>query len=75
LELRLEAMRSAPPNFLDFQARNGVRTPRELLDHMTHVGQLAILRRLAESPIPRESFLETGTKADNTSSKQPLQNE
>jgi hypothetical protein len=37
------------------------RTEEQLLqgplaDAMTHIGQLAILRRLASSPIPKESF-------------------
>ena len=27
-----------------------------LADAMTHIGQLALLRRLASSPIPKESF-------------------
>lgn len=130
-----KAVRDAPPHYLDFQAGQGVRTPGELLDHMTqlmslaerrltgsmpsldeldpverfhqalgklsltlsdvvpetdvsrrllqgpladamtHVGQLAMLRRLAESPIARESFYEADIEADNTSSKQALKDD
>jgi len=127
-----KAMRDAPADFLDFEAGNGVRTPRALLDHMsrlmtyaasritggairlasedpleqfheglnlvgaalqsadlepdtsrrllqgpladamTHVGQLAMLRRLAESPVAKESFYEADIRADNTGPDQPL---
>ena len=130
-----KAMRSAPSDFLDFPAGNGVRTPRELLDHMaglmdytassltetqpsvevedpvtrfheglrhvsdalrdadldpdtarrllqgpladamTHVGQLAMLRRLAVSPIARESFYEADITRDNTGPDQPIPGE
>lgn len=130
-----KAVRDAPPGYLNFQAGHGVRSPKDILHHMTqlmaysatrltgdsepidvadpverfhqaldhmstvlqetesdrdtllrllqgpladamtHVGQLAMLRRLAESPVPRESFFEADIKADNTSSKQPLQSE
>lgn len=127
-----KAMHDAPPGYLDFQAGHGVRSPGELLDHMTrlmsfaekrltgivrqfdehdpverfheslgrlsnilkevrtdtdtvrrllqgpladamtHVGQLAMLRRMAESPIARESFYEANIRAENTSTSQPL---
>ena len=127
-----KAVRDAPPNYFDFHAGNGVRSPKDILHHMTqlmtysvtrltggcepinvadpvecfhqalgqlsivlheteadrdtsrrllqgpladamtHVGQLAMLRRLAESPIPRESFFEANITAENTSSTQPL---
>ncbi len=130
-----KAVRDAPPSYFDFQAGNGVRSPKDILHHMTqlmaysatrltgdsepsdaddpverfhealrrlstvlqntesdkdtlqrllqgpladamtHVGQLAMLRRLAESPIPRESFFEADINADNTSSNQPLQHD
>jgi hypothetical protein len=128
-----KALRGAPPEFLDFQAGQGVRTPRELLDHMsslmtftasrftggdigletddpverfheglgvvsaalkqvalepdtahrllqgpladamTHVGQLAMLRRLATSPVPGESFFEADISPENTGPRQPVQ--
>jgi tRNA U55 pseudouridine synthase TruB len=130
-----KAVREAPSGYLDFQAGHGVRSPREVLDHMTqlmafaakrvtgsaqdvdkqdpverfhealgqlstvlqhvemssdtvlrllqgpladamtHVGQLAMLRRMAESPIVRESFYEANIKADNTSASQPLEDD
>lgn len=130
-----KAVRDAPSGYLDFQAGHGVRSPREVLDHMTqlmsfaaqrltgsaqplgdqdpvesfhealgrlsnvlqqvdtdsdtmlrllqgpladamtHVGQLAMLRRMAESPIVRESFYEADIRADNTSASQPLEDD
>ena len=130
-----KAVRDAPSGYLDFQAGHGVRSPREVLDHMTqlmafaakqltgsaqqlneqdpverfhealgqlstvlqhvemnsdtmlrllqgpladamtHVGQLAMLRRMAESPIVRESFYEANIRADNTSASQPLEDD
>jgi hypothetical protein len=130
-----KALRSAPSEFLDFPAGNGVRTPRELLEHMTglmvyaassltetrrsfeeedpvarfheglghvsdalrdaeldsdtarrllqgpladamtHVGQLAMLRRLAESPIAKESFYEADITAENTGPEQSIPGE
>ena len=130
-----KAVRDAPSGYLDFQAGHGVRSPREVLDHMTqlmafaaqrltgstqpldeqhpiecfhealgrlsnvlqqvdtdsdtmlrllqgpladamtHVGQLAMLRRMAESPIARESFYEADIRADNTSASQPLEDD
>jgi hypothetical protein len=128
-----KAVRDAPPGYLDFHAGHGVRSPREVLDHMTelmafaarrltgsdhqleghdpvecfhealgrlstvleriepdsdtmrrllqgpladamtHVGQLAMLRRMADSPIAGESFYEADIRADNTSASQPLE--
>lgn len=41
-------------------------------DAMTHVGQLAMLRRLAGSPIPPESFYEAKIETENTGLDQPL---
>ena len=127
-----KATRDAPPKYFDFQAGNDVRSPTDILHHMTqlmtyavtrltggcepidvadpverfhqalgqlstvlheteadrdtlrrllqgpladamtHVGQLAMLRRLAESLIRRESFFEADITADNTSTTQPL---
>jgi hypothetical protein len=42
-----------------------------LSDAMTHAGQLAMLRRLAGSPIPPENFLRANVSADNVSADQP----
>jgi hypothetical protein len=40
-------------------------------DAMTHAGQLAMLRRLAGSPIPPENFIMAAIRDDNLSSDQP----
>ena len=44
-----------------------------LLDAFTHVGQLAMLRRMAGSPIPGESFWMADVKAGQIGPDQPLQ--
>jgi hypothetical protein len=41
-------------------------------DAMTHVGQLAILRRLAGDPVPPENFVFAAISGDNLHSDQPL---
>src|SRR5215472_16332392 len=41
-------------------------------DAMTHAGQLALLRRLAGSPVPPENFIFAEVRATNLSSDQPL---
>jgi hypothetical protein len=41
-------------------------------DAMTHAGQLAILRRLAGSPVPPENFIFAEIKVTNLSPDQPL---
>jgi hypothetical protein len=60
--------------------RNGTRlrsaSEEQLLqgpfaDAMTHAGQLALLRRLAGSPIPPENFIEADISADNLGPDQP----
>jgi hypothetical protein len=43
-----------------------------LSDAMTHVGQLAMLRRLAGSPVPPENFVYATIRADNLGTDQPL---
>ena len=43
-----------------------------LADAMTHVGQLAMLRRLAGAPIPPENFVRAAIDARNVSADQPL---
>ncbi len=52
-------------------------TPEQLLqgpfsDAMTHAGQLAMLRRLAGSPVPPENFVYADVRTDNLSPNQPL---
>ena len=132
-----KALRGSPPDFAEFQAGAGVRTPRELVRHMTsvlgyarsffvggifrpepletlaaeverfhgvladlaghlaqgtplreltleqllqgpladamtHAGQLAMLRRLAGSPVPSENFLFAEVSPDALGVRQPL---
>jgi hypothetical protein len=43
-----------------------------LSDAMTHAGQLAMLRRLAGSPVASENFIFADIRADNVSAAQPL---
>jgi hypothetical protein len=43
-----------------------------LADAMTHAGQLALLRRLAGSPVPSEDFIEAAIDSSNVSERQPL---
>jgi len=40
-------------------------------DTMTHVGQLAMLRRLADSPVPPENFIYADIRADRLHVEQP----
>jgi hypothetical protein len=42
-----------------------------LADAMTHVGQLAMLRRLAGSPVPPENFIVAAIESDHLGSEQP----
>jgi hypothetical protein len=42
-----------------------------LADAMTHAGQLALLRRLAGSPVPSEDFIEATIDTSNVSEQQP----
>jgi len=41
-------------------------------DVMTHVGQLALLRRLADAPVPPENFIHADIRADRLGPDQPL---
>ena len=43
-----------------------------LADTMTHVGQLAMLRRLAGMPVPSENFIFAAVHANNVGPAQPL---
>jgi hypothetical protein len=52
-------------------------TPEKMLqgpfsDAMTHAGQLAMLRRLAGSPIPPENFIYADVQPDNLGTEQPF---
>lgn len=40
-------------------------------DTMTHVGQLAMLRRLADSPVPPENFVYADIRAERLDANQP----
>jgi hypothetical protein len=42
-----------------------------LADAMTHVGQLAMLRRMVGSPVPSENFIQADVRAENLSPAQP----
>jgi hypothetical protein len=42
-----------------------------LADTMTHAGQLALLRRLAGSPVPPENFVRAAIDANNLGADQP----
>lgn len=42
-----------------------------LADAMTHVGQLAMLRRLAESPVAPENFIDADVRAERLGPDQP----
>ena len=42
-----------------------------LSDAMTHAGQLAMLRRLAGSPVPPENFVFADIREDNVGPNQP----
>ena len=45
-----------------------------LADAMTHVGQLALLRRLHGAPVPSENFIFATISENNVSSQQALPN-
>jgi hypothetical protein len=58
------------------EAPTGITTEQLLQgpfsDVMTHVGQLAILRRLAESPVQSENFIYADIKSERLGKEQPL---
>lgn len=56
-------------SFGETSARRLLQGP--LADAMTHAGQLAILRRLAGSPIPPENFIEADIDSANVGPDQP----
>jgi hypothetical protein len=57
---------SLPASISDEQFLQG-----PLADVMTHVGQLALLRRLAGAPVPPENFIFADIRASNVSAAQP----
>jgi hypothetical protein len=62
---------------LESGERPGTLTYAQLLqgplaDLMTHVGQLALLRRLSGSPVPPENFIHADVSADRLGRSQPL---
>lgn len=57
---------------LDAQIRDEQFLHGPLADAMTHAGQLAMLRRLAGSPVPSENFIQAGIDAANVGEDQPL---
>jgi hypothetical protein len=42
-----------------------------LADALTHVGQIALLRRLAGSPVPPQNFMKADIRPDNLGPDQP----
>ncbi len=73
---RFHAMLESVAALLDAEGRLGSLTAPQLLqgplaDVMTHVGQLALLRRLSGSPIPPENFIFAEVDARNLSPSQP----
>jgi hypothetical protein len=76
-----KALRHAPNSFVSFDAGNQIRTPLELVRHMTsvlgyartqmtHAGQFAMLRRLAGSPVPPDNFIVANVDASNFGQEQ-----
>ncbi|MCA9763889.1 MAG: hypothetical protein KC544_12250, partial [Gemmatimonadetes bacterium] len=73
---RFHAMLARVRDLLRSGATPGAFTTEQLLqgtlaDTMTHVGQLAMLRRLAEAPVASENFLHADVRADRLGPDQP----
>lgn len=73
---RFHAMLEAVRDALAPDGSLGTLTPTQLLqgpfaDVMTHVGQLAMLRRLAGSPVPPENFIFADVSAERLGADQP----
>ena len=71
---RFHEMLESLGHAIDTAEPNGV-THEQLLqgplaDAMTHAGQLALLRRLAGSPVPAENFLKADVRPDNLGADQ-----
>ena len=62
-----KALRGAPESFADFRAGATTRTPGQIL---AHVGQIALLRRLAEAPIRGENYYRADIAAGRVGEEQ-----
>lgn len=76
-QLRFHAMLEAVRDSLAPDGSLGTLTPTQLLqgpvaDVMTHVGQLAMLRRMAGSPVAPENFIFAEVSAARLGANQPL---
>lgn len=73
---RFHAMLEALRDDLASDGSLGTLTPEQLLqgplaDVMTHVGQLALLRRLVGAPVAPENFIYADVRADRLDADQP----
>ena len=72
---RFHEMLEAVGALLDCGASCSISTEQLLqgpfADTMTHVGQLAMLRRLADSPVPPENFIYADIRGDRLDPNQP----
>ncbi|HEY7194854.1 MAG TPA: hypothetical protein VH439_14025 [Gemmatimonadales bacterium] len=72
---RFHALLHAVGSLLDSGATCSLSTEQLLqgpfADTLTHVGQLAMLRRLADSPVPPENFIYADIRADRLDADQP----
>lgn len=73
---RFHAMLEALRDDLGNDGSLGTLTPEQLLqgplaDVMTHVGQLALLRRLVGAPVAPENFIYADVRADRLDADQP----
>lgn len=73
---RFHAMLEAVRDDLAADGSLGTLSPQQLLqgplaDVMTHVGQLALLRRLAGAPVAPENFIYAHVRADRLDANQP----
>lgn len=72
---RFHGMLEAVAELIATRLRECPITPEQLLqgplsDTMTHVGQLALLRRLADAPVPPENFIHADIRADRLGPQQ-----
>ncbi len=75
-QVRFHAMLESVRDNLGDDGSLGTLTPMQLMqgpfaDVMTHVGQLAILRRLAGAPVAPENFIFADVSADELGADQP----
>jgi hypothetical protein len=64
-------MRNAPAIFATFRVGPGSRTPVQIVDALTHVGQLTMLRRIAKSRIRAENYAKAHIAIGQVGSVQP----